>query len=151
MNNTVDIYIVKRTLGRIQYTRLPLAISEPWILVSTQTYHSSPYLPALMQWSLITSRRVDAVWINIPLLSLGNFKDFFTFLRGVLRHIIFTSLPQLHISFIGDKPMCPPILKCALVVMVIVNYRISNLEHWPNTWLFLINYGTIIQYELKKF
>ena len=104
---------------RISNLQIPLTTQYLSHMELTDFYGSSPACIALS----------SDVEINIPLLIIGNFIDLLTFLRGVLSHIVFTGRPQLRISFIGDKPMCPPILKCALVVMVIVNYRISNLEH----------------------
>jgi hypothetical protein len=86
-----------------------------------------------MKRSLLTSRRVDTVCINCPLLNLSNFINLVASLRWVLGLFKLTGQPQLLIRFIRDKPMRPPVLKCANIVMVIINYCITNLEQSQNS------------------
>ena len=76
--------MVKGTSENPTYSTTISYQEKKQVSVPKQTYHSSPYQPALVKRSLLTSRGVDAVSINIPLLSLCDTVDLVAFLRGVL-------------------------------------------------------------------
>jgi hypothetical protein len=81
-----------------------------------------------VEWSLLASRRVDAVRIDIAFLGLGDVEDLVALLGRMLRYVELAGKPQLLVGFVRDQPVRPQVLECADEVVVIVNYRISNLS-----------------------
>lgn len=89
-----------------------------------------PVLPRRRRRRLVARGRVEAVRVDVALLRRRRVVRGVAWRGHVLDAAVHAGNLQLPVRGVGDKPVVPPRLECAHLVVVVVRHRVPDLMEW---------------------